>query len=109
MLRDLLPKLNTALLSFTIALLIGWIQVRGSRNQRRYMSRTLFSYIFRDLLKIFLLTSGVLAGIMSFAGVLRPLTEHGLDAGQAAGMLEDLLPAVRTYSVPLAGLFAPTA
>ena len=32
------------------------------------MSRTLFWYVFRDLLRIFFLTSGALAGIMSFVG-----------------------------------------
>ena len=45
------------------------------------MSRTLFWYVFKDLLRIFLLASGALAGIMSFGGLLRPVYEHGLDAG----------------------------
>src|ERR1051325_7107995 len=72
------------------------------------MSSTLFRYIFRDLLKIFFLTSGVLAGIMSFGGLLRPLTEHGLDAGQAAQMLSYFMPAMSTYSLPVAALFAAT-
>src|SRR6187549_2834261 len=72
------------------------------------MSRTLFKYIFRDLLKIFFLTSGVLAGIMSFGGLLRPLTEHGLDASQAAKMLSYFMPAMSTYSLPVAALFATT-
>jgi lipopolysaccharide export LptBFGC system permease protein LptF len=72
------------------------------------MSRTLFWYIFRDLLRIFLLTSCALAGIMSFGGLLRPLTEHGLDAGQAATMLSYFMPAMTTYSLPIAALFATT-
>src|SRR5712672_1450602 len=72
------------------------------------MSRTLFKYIFRDLLRIFLMTSGALAGIMSFGGLLRPLTEHGLDAGQAARMLSYFVPAMMTYSLPIAALFATT-
>src|SRR3954451_4686007 len=72
------------------------------------MSRTLFWYIFRDLIRIFLLTSGALAGIMSFGGLLRPLTEHGLDAGQAAKMLSYFMPAMTTYSLPIAALFATT-
>src|SRR5690349_6317434 len=58
------------------------------------MSRTLFLYIFKDLLRIFLLTSGALAGIMSFGGLLRPVTEHGLDASQAAKMLSYFMPAM---------------
>ncbi len=72
------------------------------------MSRTLFFYIFKDLVKIFFLTSGALAGIMSFGGLLRPLTEHGLDAGQAAQMLTYFMPAMSTYSLPIAALFATT-
>ena len=43
------------------------------------MGRTLFWYIFRDLVWVFLLASGALAGIMSFGGLLRPLTKYGLD------------------------------
>lgn len=70
------------------------------------MSRTLFWYIFKDLLKIFLMASGVLAGIMSFCGLLKPLTEHGLNAGQVLQMLTYFLPATQTYSLPLAALFA---
>src|SRR5688572_17295528 len=70
------------------------------------MSRTLFRYIFWDLLKIFGLASGVLAGIMSFGGLLRPLTEHGLDASQAVRMLSYFMPAMSTYSLPIAALFA---
>ena len=72
------------------------------------MSSTLFRYIFRDLLRIFLLTSAALAGIMSFGGLLRPLTEHGLDASQAAKMLSFFMPAMTTYSLPIAALFATT-
>src|SRR3954453_21804157 len=72
------------------------------------MSRTLFFYIFKDLVRIFFLTSGALAGIMSFGGLLRPLTEHGLDASQAAKMLSYFMPAMSTYSLPIAALFATT-
>ena len=72
------------------------------------MSRTLFWYIFKDLLRIFFLTSCALAGIMSFGGLLRPLTEHGLNAGQAARMLTYFMPAMTTYSLPVAALFATT-
>src|SRR5207249_10668683 len=72
------------------------------------MSRTLFFYIFKDLVRIFLMTSGALAGIMSFGGLLRPLTEHGLDAAQAAKMLSYFMPAMTTYSLPIAAMFATT-
>lgn len=72
------------------------------------MSRTLFWYVFKDLLRIFFLASGALAGIMSFGGLLRPIYEHGLDAGQVVQMLGYFMPAMTTYSLPIAALFATT-
>lgn len=72
------------------------------------MGKTLFWYVLKDLIRIFLLTSGALAGIMSFGGLLRPLTEHGLDLGQVGKMLSYFMPAMTTYSLPIAALFATT-
>jgi len=72
------------------------------------MSKTLFWYIIKDLLRIFFMASGALAGIMSFGGLLRPLTEHGLDAYQVGRMLSYFTPAMTTYSFPVAALFATT-
>jgi lipopolysaccharide export LptBFGC system permease protein LptF len=72
------------------------------------MSRTLFWYILKDLIRVFLMASGVLAGIMSFGGLLRPLTEHGLSIGQVREMLFYFQPAMSAYSLPIAALFATT-
>ncbi|MEM1012452.1 MAG: LptF/LptG family permease [Planctomycetota bacterium] len=72
------------------------------------MGLTLFGYIFRDLVRVFLLAAVALAGVLSFAGLLRPLTEQGLGAGQAATILAWLLPAMLVYSLPIAALFATT-
>jgi lipopolysaccharide export LptBFGC system permease protein LptF len=72
------------------------------------MGKTLFSYIFLDLLRIFLLASMALAGIMSFAGLLRPLTQHNLDGAQVMELLGYFLPAMTNYSWPVAALFATT-
>jgi lipopolysaccharide export LptBFGC system permease protein LptF len=72
------------------------------------MSKTLFGYIFWNLFRVFLLTTAGLAGIMCFAGLLRPLTENGLDVGQVNRMLIYMLPAMCTYSLPVAALFAAT-
>ena len=72
------------------------------------MGLTLFGYIFRDLLKVFSLAAFVISGIMSFAGLLRPLTERGLAADQAGLILAWLLPAMMVYSLPVAALFATT-
>src|SRR5271154_4610861 len=75
---------------------------------RPAMSKTLFWYLFRDLARIFLMASGTLAGIMSFGGLMRPLTENGLDASQIGKMLTYLTPAMMAYSLPAAALFATT-
>jgi len=72
------------------------------------MSKILFWYLFRDLVRIFLLASGTLAAIMSFGGLLRPLTENGLDLSQVGKMLTYLTPAMMAYSLPAAALFATT-
>ncbi|HEV7299450.1 MAG TPA: LptF/LptG family permease [Tepidisphaeraceae bacterium] len=72
------------------------------------MSRTLFWYIFADLFKVFMMTSGALAGIMSFGGMLRPLMQGGLDAAQVVTILGYLSPAMTAYSFPIAALFACT-
>jgi lipopolysaccharide export LptBFGC system permease protein LptF len=72
------------------------------------MGRTLFWYIFKDLLKIFMMANGALAGIMSFGGLLRPLTHQGLDADQVGKLLGYFNLAMLTYSLPIAALFATT-
>ena len=72
------------------------------------IGRTLFWYIFRDLMKIFLMANGALAGIMSFGGLLRPLTHQGLDIGQIGKLLGYFNMAMLTYSMPIAALFATT-
>ncbi|MGE5608092.1 MAG: LptF/LptG family permease [Bacillota bacterium] len=72
------------------------------------MSKTLFWYVFKDLLKIFVMTSLVLAGIMSFGGLLKPMMQYGLNGTQILKVLMYLLPAMQTYSLPIAALFATT-
>src|ERR1700742_2938865 len=72
------------------------------------MSRTLFWYILKDLLRIFFMASGVLAGIMSFGGLLKPLTDHGLSVAQVIRMLGYFMPAMNTYALPIAALYATT-
>ena len=63
------------------------------------MSKTLFWYLLKDLLRIFLLASGTLAGIMSFGALIRPLTQHGLDASQIGKILSYFSPAM-TFAYP---------
>src|SRR5258707_177002 len=72
------------------------------------MSRTLFWYIFKDLVRIFLLTSGVLSAIMNFGGLLKPLYQYGLALSQVGQVLAYGGPATMAYSLPIAALFATT-
>jgi lipopolysaccharide export LptBFGC system permease protein LptF len=72
------------------------------------MSRTLFWYIFKDLMRVFGMASGALSGIMSFVALLRPLTQNGLDGIQVLLLLRYFSPAMSTYSIPVAALFATT-
>src|SRR6266700_1211847 len=72
------------------------------------MSKTLFWYLLKNLLRIFLMTSATLAGIMSFGALLKPLTQHGLGLGQVGQILSYFSPAMTTYSLPIAALFATT-
>jgi lipopolysaccharide export LptBFGC system permease protein LptF len=74
----------------------------------RMLSPTLFRYIFFDLFKVFMLANGALAGILSFGGLLRPLTEQGLEAWQVGLLLTYFTPAMTAYSLPVAVLFATT-
>jgi len=72
------------------------------------LSWTLSKYIFLDLLKVFMMTNGALAGIMSFGGMLKPLMQGGLEAGQVVEILTYLSPAMSAYTFPIAALFAAT-
>ena len=74
----------------------------------RMLSPTLFWYVFKDLFKVFMLANGALAGILSFGGLLRPLTEQGLEAWQVGLLLSYFTPAMTAYSLPVAVLFATT-
>lgn len=72
------------------------------------MSKTLFWYIFGNLFRVFVMTTAGLAGMMSFAVLLRPLTENGLEFTQVYQLLLYSLPAVCAYSLPVSALFATT-
>jgi lipopolysaccharide export LptBFGC system permease protein LptF len=72
------------------------------------MNKTLFWYIFDNLFRVFVLTTASLAGMMSFALLLRPLTENGLEFSQIDRLLLYTLPAVAVYSLPISALFATT-
>jgi lipopolysaccharide export LptBFGC system permease protein LptF len=85
-----------------------WFATTSPYTGSRGTSWTLFWYVFKDLVKIFLMASGALAGIMSFGALLRPLTQNGLDGYQVLLLLRYFMPAMSTYSLPVAALFATT-
>jgi lipopolysaccharide export LptBFGC system permease protein LptF len=68
--------------------------------------KTLHSYIFRELLRIFVLTATALTTLMAFGGTFRPLTRQGIEIGQLMGLLLNLMPAMLAYAIPIAALFA---
>jgi len=68
--------------------------------------KTLHWYIFKELLRIFLLAASALTTLLAFGGTFKPLTKAGLDAVQLMQIMLQLMPAMLAYSIPLAALFA---
>ena len=66
----------------------------------------LHRYIFRELLKIFLLTTLALTLIMSLGSVLRPVQEYGVGPRQVLGLLAYFIPVALTFVLPISALFA---
>jgi lipopolysaccharide export LptBFGC system permease protein LptF len=54
------------------------------------------------------MASGALAGMMSFGGLLKPLTRQGLGLSEIGMTLVNLMPVMSTYAFPVAALFATT-
>lgn len=67
---------------------------------------TLQRYIFRDLLKIFLLATIALTLILSLAGILRFVQEYGLGIREFLHILLYFMPVTLTFIIPMAALFA---
>ncbi|HAL46025.1 MAG: hypothetical protein A2Y12_14940 [Planctomycetes bacterium GWF2_42_9] len=68
----------------------------------------LHRYIFRELLKIFILTSIALGVVMSLGSILRPIQEYGVGPKQVFDLLCYFLPVTMTFVLPVAALFATT-
>jgi lipopolysaccharide export LptBFGC system permease protein LptF len=67
---------------------------------------TLHRYIFRELLKVFLLASLALAVILSLGSILRPVQEYGVGPRQVVAIMLYFLPITLTFVLPMAALFA---
>jgi lipopolysaccharide export LptBFGC system permease protein LptF len=67
---------------------------------------TLQRYIFRDLLRVFLLATVGLTLILSLGGILRPVQEYGVGPRQVLHILIYFMPITLTFVLPMAALFA---
>ncbi len=67
---------------------------------------TLHRYVFRELLRVFLLATIGLTLILSLGAILRPVQEFGLGPRQVLHILTYFLPISLTFVLPVAALFA---
>ncbi len=67
---------------------------------------TLQRYVFRELLRVFLLATVGLTLILSLGGVLAPVQEYGLGPRQVVHILLYFMPITLTFILPMAALFA---
>jgi len=66
----------------------------------------LHRYIFRELVKVFILATIALTLIMSLGSILRPIQEYGVGPSQVVHLLGYFIPITLTFVLPLSALFA---
>jgi lipopolysaccharide export LptBFGC system permease protein LptF len=69
---------------------------------------TLHRYIFREVIKVFILATVALTLMMSLGSILRPVQEFGVGPGQVVRLMIYFLPVTLTFVLPMAALFATT-
>ena len=67
---------------------------------------TLHRYIFRELIKVFVLAAVALTLILSLGSILRPVQEYGVGPRQVIHLMGYFLPITLTFVLPMAALFA---
>jgi lipopolysaccharide export system permease protein len=67
---------------------------------------TLHRYIFRELLRVFILATVGLTLILSLGSILRPVQEYGVGPRQVLDILLYFMPITLTFVLPMAALFA---
>ena len=67
---------------------------------------TLHKYIFRELLRIFLLAGVALTLMLSLGSILQPVQEYGVGPRQVVHFMAYFLPITLTFVLPMAALFA---
>ena len=66
----------------------------------------LHRYIFRELMKVFLLATVALTLMLSLGMLLRPIQEFGIGPRQVLHLMGYFLPITLTFVLPMAALFA---
>jgi len=67
---------------------------------------TLHKYIFRELLRVFLLAVVALTLMLSLGSILQPVQEYGVGPRQVLHLMGYFLPITLTFVLPMAALFA---
>ncbi|MHC4556996.1 MAG: LptF/LptG family permease [Planctomycetota bacterium] len=67
---------------------------------------TLHRYIFRELLRVFVLAVVALTLILSLGSILQPVQEYGVGPRQVVHLMGYFLPITLTFVLPMAALFA---
>lgn len=70
------------------------------------MIYTLYKYIFRELLRVFLLALIALTLILSMGSILQPIQQYGAGPKQVVIIMFYFLPITLTFVLPIAALFA---
>jgi lipopolysaccharide export LptBFGC system permease protein LptF len=70
------------------------------------MILTLHRYIFRELLRVFALSTIAMSLILSLGFLLKPIQNYGISPGQIFHLLGYLLPITLTFVLPMGALFA---
>ena len=66
---------------------------------------TLHRYIFRELMKVFVLAAVALTVMLVLGGILRPVQEYGIGPRQVVHLMGYFLPIALTFVLPMAALF----
>ena len=69
---------------------------------------TLQRYVFRELLRAFVLAAVALTLILSLGSILQPVQEYGAGPRQVVHFMGYFLPITLTFVLPMAALFAGT-
>lgn len=80
--------------------------IRLGRVRVSEMVFTLHRYIFRELMRIFVLATLALTLMLSIGMILQPVQEYGVGPEQVIHLMGYFLPIILTYILPMAALFS---